>query len=543
MIGRSTIRSCGEWTERRALPNTYDVIVIGSGHNGLTAACYLAKAGQKVLVLERNAWFGGGVVTSELVAPGFRHDWHSATHVVIQANPLIRNDELGLIARHGLNYIYPEGIFSTIFDDQTSIVSYSDLDRTCESIARISPHDAESYRRFAAKSKQILPMLVAGMFVPPVPQGPFFALLDQSPEGREVLDAMQKSLLDVAREWFENEKVMIHMLKFANELLVAPEEKGTGLVLYTMPGFVHTYPSGVPVGGSSALVEALVRCLKAYGGELRTEAEVVKVLVEGGRATGVRLVDGETIRAKSAVIGQIHPWFLGQYIEGLDSRVVGNAKRTETASFAIMVAHFALNAAPRYHAGEAAAGVALVNFAPSRLEAYRRIFDAYRYGDLGDHAIMAAHVNSQFDPSRAPPGKAALSIFGFGPFALREGGAEAWDQRKGQYGDWLLNNYRHYSTNMDDANLIAWQFDTPLDVRRHSPTFQNADVGGVGKYLHQFGGHRPTAELAQYAVPGVERMYLAGTFMHPPGGVTGGGRATAIRICKDLKIDFDRLIS
>src|ERR1700722_12979878 len=102
MIGRSTIRSRGEWTERRALANTYDVIVIGSGHNGLTAACYLAKAGQKVLVLERNAWSGGGVVTSELVAPGFRHDWHSATHVVIQANPLIRNDELGLIARHGL---------------------------------------------------------------------------------------------------------------------------------------------------------------------------------------------------------------------------------------------------------------------------------------------------------------------------------------------------------------------------------------------------------------------------------------------------------
>jgi hypothetical protein len=78
-------------------------------------------------------------------------------------------------------------------------------------------------------------------------------------------------------------------------------------------------------------------------------------------------------------------------------------------------------------------------------------------------------------------------------------------------------------------------------VLRHSPTFQHADVGGVGKYLHQFGGHRPTPELSQYAVPGIERLYLAGTFMHPPGGVTGGGRATAVKICGDLGIDFGRL--
>lgn len=523
------------------MASTYDVVVIGSGHNGLIAGAYLAKAGQKVLVLEKNDWFGGGVVTMENVAPGFRHDLHSATHIVIQANPLILNDELGLQSTYGLRYVHPDGIFSTIFDDHTAIVSYADLDRTCASIAALSPRDAEAYRAFALKSKAILPLLTAGMFVPPVPQGPFWALLDQSPEGRAIMTAAQKSLLDLVDELFEHEKVKIHLLKFANELLVAPEEKGTGLVLYTMPGFVHTYPSGVPIGGSGALVESLIRCLGAHGGELRKNAEVEKVTVESGRATGVRLASGETIAAKKAVIGQIHPWFLERYVDGLAPHVAANAKAATTASFSIMAGHFALNAPPRYHAGEEAGKVALVNFAPSSLEAYRRIFDNFRYGDLGDDAIMAAHVNTQFDPSRAPPGKATLTIFGFGPWDLRDGGAAAWDVRKQHYADWLLARYRHYCANMDDANIVAYQYDSPRDVERHSPTFQRADVGGVGKYLHQFGGHRPTAELAQYAVPGVERLYLAGTFMHPPGGVTGGGRATAVKICGDLGIDFDRL--
>lgn len=523
------------------MAETYDVIVAGSGHNGLIAAAYMAKAGNKVLILEKNDWFGGGAVTAESVAPGFRHDWHSATHIIIQANPLLRQDELGLIAKYGLRYIHPEGIFSTIFDDQSAIVSYADLDRTCASIAAVAPADGDAYRRFAMKSKAILPLITAGMFVPPVPQGPFWALLDQSPEGREIMHAAQKSLLDLVNEWFTDERVKIHLLKFANELLIAPEEKGTGLALYTMPGFVHTYPSGIPVGGSAALVEALIRCLGAYGAELRKNAEVDKVLVESGRATGVRLTTGETIRARQAVIGQIHPWLLDRYVDGLDPMVAANAKATTTASFSIMAGHLALHASPRYRAGEEAGKVALVNFAPVRLESYRRIFDDFRYGDLGHHAIMAAHVNSQFDPSRAPPGKATLTIFGFGPWELRDGGAAAWDSRKAEHADRLLRHYRHYCENAGDADIIAYHFDSPLDVQRHSPTFQRGDVGGVGKYLHQFGGHRPTAELSQYAVPGIERLYLAGTFMHPPGGITGGGRATAVKICGDLKIDFDRL--
>jgi len=522
--------------------NDPDIVVIGSGHNGLIAAAYLAKAGNKVQVYERNSYFGGGVATQEIVAPGFKHDLHSATHVIIQANPLIRNDELGLIAKYGLEYVYPEAIFSTVFDDDTSIVTYKDLDRTCASIAKISPADAEAYRRFAAKSRVMLPMMVSAMFAPPLPQGPFWSLLDQSTEGRELMHAMQKSMLDLVCEWFVHEKVMIHLLKFAAELLVAPDEKGTGAILFNMPGFVHEYPSGVAVGGSAALVESLMRCLESYGAEFHKDTEVRKVNVSGGRATGVTLVSGETIHAKKAVIGQIHPWLLGDMVDGLDTRVVEKARSTKTASFSIMAAHFALNAPPAFRGNNGADNVALINFAPSRMEDMLRMFDEFRYGELGKHAIMAAHVNSQFDPSRAPAGKAAMGVFGFGPWELKDGGSAAWDARKEQYADWLLGQLRRYTVNLEDSDIVAWKFCSPLDMVRDSPTFQHGDVGGVGKYFFQIGGHRPTPDLAQYAVPGADGLYLAGTFMHPPGGVTGGGRATAMRIAKDLKIDFDKLM-
>lgn len=527
------------------MTSPYDFIVVGSGHNGLTTACYLAKAGKKILVLERNDWYGGGVVTKELIAPGFKFDLHSSLHVNIQANPLILNDELQLQAKYGLKYLYPDGIYSTLFDDGTSLVTYKDVDRTCESIATVSPKDAEAYRRFAEMGMKILPMVTSSLFVPAAPQGPFYALLDQSLEGQEMMRALQMSKLDICREWFESDKLIIHLLKFAAETLTAPEEKGTGFILYTMPGMVHRHPIGIPVGGSGALVDALIRCFTTYGGEMRDRTHVEKVLVEGGKAVGVRLAGGEVIRAKDGVIGQIHPHLLGDMVDGLDAGLVARSKRVQTGAFSIMPQHYALNEAPAFKAGAEAGKVILANYTPSTLERFLRIFDNYRFGDMwaegSNDVILASHMQCQFDPTQVPEGKTAITVYGFGPYALRDGGAAAWDTRKQEMADWLLERFRDYTTNITDENIIGRAFDTPLDVERHSPMFQRGDVSGAGEYLHQIGGQRPTPELAKLRVPGVEGLYLTGTAINVS-SVSGAGRATAIKICQDMKINFDKLL-
>ncbi|WP_315768432.1 MULTISPECIES: NAD(P)/FAD-dependent oxidoreductase [unclassified Bradyrhizobium] len=526
------------------MSKSYDIVVVGSGHNGLTTAAYLAKADLSVLVLEKNDWLGGGVVTKEILAPGFKFDLHSSLHVNIQANPLIRNDELKLQSKYGLKYLYPDAVYSTMFEDGSSLITYKDVERTCESIARISPRDADAYRRFAAMSMKIVPMVTQSLFTPAPQQGPFYALLDQSLEGQEIFRALQMSKLDICREWFESDKLIIHLLKFAAETLTAPEEMGTGFILYTMPGMVHTYPIGVPVGGSGALVDALVACLADHGAEFRTEAPVEKVLVQNGRATCVRLASGEEITARVAVIGQIHPWLIGDIIEKVAPDVAARARRVKTGAFSIMPQHLALNEPPKYKAGADAGRVILANYAPPTLERFLRVFDNYRYGDMWNEGstdtILASHMQCQFDETQCPPGKAAITVYGFGPFELRTGAA-SWDERQWEIGDWLLERYREYAPNVTRENIIGRRFDTPLEVSRHSSMFQKGDVSGAGEYLHQIGGHRPNPELAKLKIPGIENLYLTGTAINVS-SVSGAGRATAIRACQDLKINFERLI-
>src|SRR5580692_9047617 len=155
---------CSRDPPQQARPETMttmtsaDIVAVGSGHNGLVAAAYLAAAGKKVLVLERNAWFGGGVVSRELTLPGFRHDQRSMSHIFIQANPLLKNDELKLKSRYGLDYIFPDVPMMSLFEDGSTLKLHRDREKSAAEIAKFSKRDAEAFRRVSLPRTWYLPM-------------------------------------------------------------------------------------------------------------------------------------------------------------------------------------------------------------------------------------------------------------------------------------------------------------------------------------------------------------------------------------------------
>jgi phytoene dehydrogenase-like protein len=524
------------------MTSTYDVVAMGAGHNGLVAAAYLAKAGKKVLVLERKPWPGGGVVTRQINTPGYWHDEHSSVHIMIQGNPMIRQDELDLQSKFGLKYKY--GIpYAMIFPDQTSLIAYQDLDKTCEGIARISAKDAETYRRFAKRAMGVLPMIGAGMYAPPTPMGAMYGMLDSSEEGREILDAMQRSSLDICNQWFESEAVKIWLLRLVSENLQLPDELGTGFGVFLMPGLMHGYGVSQPLGGSGKLSESLVRCIEHYGGEVRCNAEVAQIVCSGGRATGVRLTDGEEFTARDAVIGAIHPHRLRSFLTGVPEPVLGRAERATLAAFSLMVSHYDLKAQAQFYAGEEVGGAIMLEFMSSHtLGEMLDDFDALKRGRISERVLIAGGDESITDPSRVPAGCGMFHGITFAPYNLADGGPSRWDEIAEQMGDRSLAAYRRFVKNLTTENIVKRSIVTPLDHARNMPnSMVGGDVHGVAPYFYQTGGHRPTPDLAQYTVPGVERFYLVGPFLHPGGGVYGAGRATAMRMFEHLGMDFEKV--
>ena len=520
----------------------YDIVAMGAGHNGLVAAAYLAKAGKKVLVLERKSYPGGGVSTRQLNTPGYWHDEHSSVHIMIQGNPMIRQDELGLLSKHGLNYHYSPVPHATIFPDQSVLFTYKDVDKTCECFAKVSPKDAETYRNFVKMSSEILKVFMPGLYSPPPPLGELVAMLDRSDEGRLMLEYMTRDCLSLVNDLYESDKIKIHLLRLVSENLQHPNELGTGMGVLLMPGIIHTYGVSQPIGGSGKLTESLVRCIESFGGEVRCNAEVAQILTSGGRATGVRMADGEQILAKDAVIGAIHPHVIRKFVEGVPEPVMKKAERAQLAPFSIMVSHYDLKENAQYHADEQVGLATMLEFmATDKLDEMIADFDDLKRGLITERRLCAGGDESIGDKTRVPAGAGMFHGITFAPYTVtdKRWSGQHWDEFKEEIGDLSLAHYRKFVKNLTSDNIIARSIVSPVDLERSSPnSMMRGDLHGVAPYFHQSAGARPTADLGQYTVPGVERLFLAGPSQHPGGGVYGAGRATAIKVFEALGMDF-----
>jgi len=520
----------------------FDVVIAGAGHNALCVAAYLAKAGVDVCLLEKNPYVGGGAVSRELAAPGFKTDLCSVIHIFIQPNPLILNDELNLLSKYGLKYLYPDAQMAVHFHDGTYLTLYRPIEKMVEAIAEFSKKDADAYMRFYKSTLSTLNMMLTGMYSPTPSFGTFASMMDQSDEGRRLLKGMMVSALDIINEWFENEKVKIAFTRWVSEVMISPSTKGTGLVFYMMIPVIHKYGAGLPVGGAGALSEALERCILDLGGTIKTSCSVKELKVQNGECKGVVLENGDEILASRAVVSSLNIKQMFPHMvkdvklpEGFVERV----EQLRYSDFQCFLQGLALHESPAYKVGKDIDEAFIVEFAPNSLEEYLRYFDDLTYG-LAPHNPFAACLTLH-DPTRAPEGKHTLYLYDFVPYDLKDGGPSRWDEIREEYAEETLDFLRQYTTNMGPENIIGQWIQSPMDLERHNPAFMHGDFCHIGSYLDQTAGNRPLAGW-NYHTP-VKNLYMCGPSTHPGPGIVGGGRAAVQVVMDDLGIDFEAIIN
>ena len=525
------------------MAGAYDFVVVGAGSNTLTAAAYLAAGGHSVCVLERHDYCGGGCISREVTLPGFRHDLHATNVFLVKANPLIRCDELGLLSRFGLRYVETDDPYhGSLFDDGTGIRTFTDLDRTCGEISRLNAADGDAYRHFAQRAGKCVDLLSWGMFSPPANPTTFQELLRQSTEGQYLLELMGTSAWQIISETFQDQRLQTHLYKMCGEMMVSPEKPGTAFALFIILGFSHRYTSGFVQGGSQQFSNALIACIEHHGGVVATGQEVIQLPIAHGRANAVTTASGEIYTARQAVIAGIAPWRLNQFIDHFDPQLTAAALQAQPSDFGVFLSSYALDkpVVPRYAADYQR--MQINQCCHVEVSKVRHAFTSIAAGQLPSEYFANFICPSIHDPSRAPAGQATLYLYHMVPMVLKDKTLADWNELRAPFARWLLDGAKAYIGNLS-GNVLAAHHASPLDMQEHSPSFRNGDVMGLGTFASQFLGGRPVSEFAQYRVPGIERLYLCGPFMHPGGGITGGGRAVAMRVMHDLHLDLDRAFS
>ena len=513
----------------------FDVVVAGAGHNSLVCAAYLARAGMRVLVLERAQRIGGDTSTEEVTVPGFRHDLCASAHTVFQSSPIVRNDELAL-GRHGLRYLFPEPAVVMPFSDGRSITMFRDAAATTREIARFSERDGRAYGQLLADWDAIKAAHSRSRYAAAGSPTEAIAALEATGPGLEAVRWRYSSALDVVRERFDDEHVRAFFLWLSLMTMAQVDQPGTGLNALSLPAGRQAFSWTTAEGGSVALPDALAKIVVEHGGAVRTGADVTRVVVEDGRAVGVVTSDGTEHRASRAVVSTIHVMQLPAVVgaERLGDAFVAGLARWR-AGITMFVTHYALDAAPRYRTEQgpvAAVGAGICDTTEDLLDA----LVAFRRGDVRtDRAPLLAINATAVDPSRAPAGKHTLKLVGFLPYELRDGGPARWDSIKESVSEILFDRYLGYVDGVTKANVLAAHIESPIDLERRNPHNYKGSCHGGDQDLAQEG---PLRYATGYRLP-VPGLYQTGATTHPGGSVTGApGRNCAQVVMQDLGLSF-----
>ncbi len=524
------------------MSNKYDVVVIGGGHNGLVNAAYLARAGKKVLVLERRHVLGGAAVTEE-VFPGFK--FSVCSYVVSLLRPeIIRELDL---PRHGLEILPLDGTF-TPMPNGDYLWRVNDHARTRREIARHSKLDAEAYDEYGKAMIEMAHFVKPIMsMTPPDPTtlepkawknlaflGRRFQKLSNDDKYNQV-QLMTMSAVDFLYQWFETDVLKATMS--ASGIIgtfLGVRSPGTAYVLlhHYMGEIDGAFRSwGFARGGTGAISNAIGDAAREAGVEIRTEAAIEKILLKNGRATGVVLQNGDEIHA-DVVSSSVDPRLTFMKMVGeqhLPDDFCVDLKRYKYRGSSGKV-NLALDGLPNFKAmpGPGAHLRGAISISPS-VDYMERAYDEAKYGRFSRRPYIDMVIPSLTDPSVAPPGKHVMSCFvQYAPYNLKEGN---WDEKRDEFGDTVIATIAEHAPNIREL-IRDRQVLTPLDLERDFGLSEGNIFQGE-LTLEQLFFLRPAPGWAQYRTP-IKNLYMCGSATHPGGGIMGApGRNAALQLLKD----------
>jgi phytoene dehydrogenase-like protein len=520
----------------------YDVVIIGGGHNGLVCAAYLARAGRKVLVLERRERVGGAAMTEE-VFPGFR--FSVCSYVVSLLRPeIIRELDL---PRHGLEILPLDGTF-TPMPNGDYLWRVNDHAKTRREIARHSKLDAEAYDEYGRA------MVEMGRFVKPIlsmlPPDPTsldprglsqllfllrrFQRLSRQDKYNQI-QLMTMSAVDFLDQWFETDVLKATMS--ASGIIgtfLGVRSPGTAYVLlhHYMGEIDGAFRSwGFARGGTGAISQAIAGAARQAGVEIRSQTAVSRIVVRDGRAAGVVLENGDEITA-GLVVSSLDPRLTfrrmlepdqlpGDFLEDVDRyKFRGSSAKVNLALDALP--DFTARPGPGPHLRGA------ISISPS-VDYMERAYDDAKYGRFSRRPYLDIVIPSLTDPSVAPPGKHVMSCFvQYAPYHLAD---STWDEQRDALGDTVINTLAEYAPNIRSI-IRHRQVVTPLDLEREWGLSEGNIFQGE-LTLEQLFFLRPAPGWAQYRTP-IANLYMCGSATHPGGGIMGApGRNAAMKILAD----------
>ena len=526
------------------MPEVRDVVIIGGGHNGLVTAFYLAKAGFKPLVLERNAQVGGAAVTDEF-HPGFRCS--TLAHAAGPIRPdIVRDMEL---EKHGLRVITPDVCLTGLTPDGRALSLSQDAKKSSEQIAEFSQKDATKYAELERSLGKISKVIAEALATtPPDIDNPSSAdLWSMLKAGRAIRKLGKKDMFrllrwgpmavaDLASEYFETELLRaVIAARGVFGTFLGPWSAGSALVfLIRAAGDPH--PAGAAyfaAGGVGAITSAMAGAAKAAGAEIRTGAEVIEIRVQNGAAKGILLSTGEEISAR-AVISNADPKRTLLKLTDPTHLSPDFVQRLQNyrANGTVAKVNLALAGLPKFTAlknGDSSALRGRIQIG-HEIDYLERAFDESKYGNFSRQPYLEITIPSLTDATLAPEGKHVLSIYmQYAPYKLKGD----WEEQRNALGQTVVQTLAQYAPNLPEL-ILTHQIITPLDLEeKYGMTGGQIFHGELA--LDQFFTMRPLLDWARYRTP-IENLYLCGSGTHPGAGLTGGSGANAVReIVKGLK--------